>query len=269
MVGRPRPGGSQLRRAACRSVSAGIRAAFVPRCAPWRAATGGQGWSAPPPPSACGLGFGPELAGEEVADWFLYRWPDRWPDVRASDALEVCATEYACHGLELDVVGLIWGSDFLPHPHGGWCARSFAGTRWHRVGREFAFYRNTYRVQLTRAWYETVILVPRGDANDPTRTPPPRSIRSRGACLRPGRPRSIATSPLRPSQRCRCASGATSRPATSERDSGSRCARLRARSNDPRSGRRAQHRPVPLAAGRADRDRCGGCGRVVRSSGSG
>jgi len=32
-----------------------------------------------------------------VARWFL----DRWPDVRASDALEVVATEFSAQGLEL------------------------------------------------------------------------------------------------------------------------------------------------------------------------
>jgi hypothetical protein len=50
-------------------------------------------------------GLGHVLHGpEEAVRWFL----DRWPDVRASDALEVCATEYACQGLELDLVGLAW-----------------------------------------------------------------------------------------------------------------------------------------------------------------
>lgn len=112
-------------------------------------------------------GLGPEVSGEEVAEWFL----NRWPDVRGSDALEVCATEYACQGLELDVVGLAWGNDFLPDGRGGWRARHFAGTRWHRAEKDYAFIRNTYRVLLTRARYETVIYVPRGDAADATRPP--------------------------------------------------------------------------------------------------
>ncbi|MDI3305647.1 MAG: DUF2075 domain-containing protein [Acetobacteraceae bacterium] len=111
-------------------------------------------------------GLGPEVQGEEVADWFL----NRWPDVRASDALEVCATEYQCQGLELDVVGLAWGGDFLPSPQ-SWRARRFVGTAWQREEKEFAFVRNTYRVLLTRARYETVIYVPRGDAEDRTRLP--------------------------------------------------------------------------------------------------
>jgi hypothetical protein len=111
-------------------------------------------------------GFGAEVQGDDIAHWFLRRWPD----VRGSDALEVCATEYACQGLELDVVGLVWGGDFIRGER-GWQARRFAGTAWQREVAEFDFVRNTYRVLLTRARYETVILVPRGDAADNTRAP--------------------------------------------------------------------------------------------------
>jgi hypothetical protein len=111
-------------------------------------------------------GFGPEVQGEEIAHWFLRRWPD----VRGSDALEVCATEYACQGLELDVVGLAWGGDFI-RGRTGWQARRFAGTAWQRDDREAQFVANTYRVLLTRARYETVICIPRGDAADATRRP--------------------------------------------------------------------------------------------------
>jgi hypothetical protein len=105
---------------------------------------------------------------DNVADWFLRRWPD----VRSSDALETVATEYDCQGLELDLVGLAWGGDLL---RGGsdWWMRRFAGDRWLRVqnAAERDFIRNTYRVLLTRARYETVIYVPRGDAADATRSP--------------------------------------------------------------------------------------------------
>lgn len=102
----------------------------------------------------------------EVADWFL----NRWPDIRASEALETYATEYDCQGLELDLVGLAWGGDFLA-PDGqtpGWRARRFAGDRWMTVrgAEEQRFIRNTYRVLLTRARYETVIWVPRGSRRD-------------------------------------------------------------------------------------------------------
>jgi len=92
-----------------------------------------------------------------VPDWFLRRWPD----VRASGALEAAATEYACQGLELDVVGLAWGGDFR-RAEGRWQARSFAGGRWQRATTDADFIRNTYRVLLTRARYETVAWVPRG-----------------------------------------------------------------------------------------------------------
>jgi hypothetical protein len=106
-----------------------------------------------------GDGLAAEVAPDEVADWFL----NRWPDVRASDALEAAATEYACQGLELDVAGLCWGGDFLRGGR-GWQARRFAGTAWQRDAKEADFVRNTYRVLLTRARYETVIWVPRGSA---------------------------------------------------------------------------------------------------------
>ena len=53
----------------------------------------------------------------------------------------------------------------------GRVARRFAGTAWQREVSEFGFVRNTYRVLLTRARYETVIYVPRGDAEDQTRNP--------------------------------------------------------------------------------------------------
>jgi hypothetical protein len=104
-------------------------------------------------------GLGVQL--DDVADWFLRRWPD----IRASDALETIATEYDCQGLELDVAGLAWGGDFV-RGEAGWQARRFVGLGWQRDLKEFAFVRNTYRVLLTRARYETVVWVPRGSAPD-------------------------------------------------------------------------------------------------------
>ncbi|WP_257450220.1 DUF2075 domain-containing protein [Archangium lipolyticum] len=99
------------------------------------------------------------VQAEDVADWFLRRWPD----VRASDALESFATEYDCQGLELDLVGLAWGGDLVWH-EGGWLPRRFVGDRWQivRSAEERRHIINTYRVLLTRARYETVIWVPRG-----------------------------------------------------------------------------------------------------------
>ncbi|MCQ4162888.1 DUF2075 domain-containing protein [Roseomonas sp. GC11] len=115
-----------------------------------------------------GLGVQLQGAEDEVVNWFLCRWPD----IRASDALEVCATEYACQGLELDLVGLAWGGDFI-RADGRWQARRFAGTRWNKVGGEEArrHIRNTYRVLMTRARYQTFLFVPQGDPEDGTRPP--------------------------------------------------------------------------------------------------
>jgi hypothetical protein len=101
----------------------------------------------------------------DVAEWFL----NRWPDIRGSEALETFATEYDCQGLELDGVGLAWGGDFIRRD-GAWLPRRFAGDRWLVVqsAEEQRFIRNTYRVLLTRARYETVIWVPPGSpAGDP------------------------------------------------------------------------------------------------------
>ncbi|WP_426958853.1 DNA/RNA helicase domain-containing protein [Muricoccus radiodurans] len=115
-------------------------------------------------------GLGVQAA--DVPHWFL----DRWPDIRASDALETYATEYDCQGLELDQVGLAWGGDLLRGP-GGWRMRSLSGARWNIVRGEAdrAFILNTYRVLLTRARYETVVWIPCGSRteegrwHDPTR----------------------------------------------------------------------------------------------------
>jgi hypothetical protein len=105
-------------------------------------------------------GFDTQLVGpDEPVTWFL----ERWPDIRASDALEVCATEFSCQGLELDVVGLAWGGDLIRQEN-VWNFRSFVGHKWHNIGKDedVEFVRNTYRVLLTRARYETVIWVPLG-----------------------------------------------------------------------------------------------------------
>jgi len=112
----------------------------------------------------------PHLDAAMVANWFLRRWPD----VRASDALEVPATQFACQGLELDHVGLCWGNDLIRRDrHILWIARAFAGTRWLEPRGEaaIAYQINTYRVLLTRARYETIVWVPQGDPEDPTRAP--------------------------------------------------------------------------------------------------
>ncbi len=108
------------------------------------------------------------LAPDAVANWFLRRWPD----VRASDALELPATQFACQGLELDYTGLAWGNDLIRCDQ-SWLPRRFVGTGWQALRAEdrIAYVVNTYRVLLTRARYETIIWVPEGDSNDATRDP--------------------------------------------------------------------------------------------------
>jgi hypothetical protein len=112
----------------------------------------------------------PHMEADTVANWFLLHWPD----VRASDALEVPATQFACQGLELDFVGLCWGNDLIRRSaKTEWVARSFVGPRWQEPRGEaaIAYQINTYRVLLTRARYATVIWVPEGDSADKTRDP--------------------------------------------------------------------------------------------------
>ena len=110
----------------------------------------------------------PHLDADAVAHWFL----DRWPDVRASDALELPATQFACQGLELDYVGLAWGGDLIRRD-GRWVPRRFVGTAWQTSRDESrrAYAINTYRVLLTRARYETLIFIPPGEPVDMTRAP--------------------------------------------------------------------------------------------------
>jgi hypothetical protein len=109
----------------------------------------------------------PHLDNDAIANWFL----NRWPDVRASDALEIPATQFACQGLELDLVGLCWGGDLIWT--NGWKIRRFIGTKWQNpLGQDARDFRlNTYRVLLTRARYDTIIWIPKGEPNDATREP--------------------------------------------------------------------------------------------------
>lgn len=107
-----------------------------------------------------GEGFDAQLLGnDEAVSWFL----ERWPDTRGSDALETAATEYSCQGLELDAVGLTWGGDLI-RSGGQWHHRRFVGTTWQSIQKDNdrRYLRNTYRVLLTRARYQTVIWVPPG-----------------------------------------------------------------------------------------------------------
>jgi len=100
--------------------------------------------------------------------WFLHGKDD----VRSSYYMEDVATEFQVQGLELDWAGVVWDGDFRKSSH-GWEHYSFVGTRWQRIraADRQAFQKNAYRVLLTRARQGMVIVVPEGDAADPTRDP--------------------------------------------------------------------------------------------------
>jgi hypothetical protein len=98
--------------------------------------------------------------------WFL----DGKEDVRSSYYLESVATEFHIQGLELDWVCVTWDADFR-YSNNGWKHRSFRGSRWTQIRKETRkmYLKNAYRVLLTRARQGMIIVVPLGDAEDPTR----------------------------------------------------------------------------------------------------
>lgn len=100
--------------------------------------------------------------------WFL-KGKD---DVRASYALEDAATEFHVQGLELDWTCVVWDAD-LRLGSDGWQHHSFKGSRWTRIQSDAdqRYLLNAYRVLLTRARQGMVMVVPNGDAQDPTRAP--------------------------------------------------------------------------------------------------
>lgn len=91
-------------------------------------------------------------------------------DVRSSYYLEDVATEFHVQGLELDYACITWDAD-LRHNGEGWDHWSFVGDRWNRVRKpeRQVYLKNACRVLLTRARQGMVIVVPEGDATDPTR----------------------------------------------------------------------------------------------------
>lgn len=100
--------------------------------------------------------------------WFLHPRED----VRSSYYLEDAATEFHVQGLELDWGCVVWDADFRYSPV-GWEHWSFRGESWQRIHKSArqTYLKNAYRVLLTRARQGMVIVVPRGDENDPTRQP--------------------------------------------------------------------------------------------------
>jgi hypothetical protein len=112
---------------------------------------------------------------QKYPDWFLRPFGD----IRSSNQLEVAATEFECQGLELDWTLVCWGGDLALNPETmTLIPRSLftykrRGPQW-RVetdGDEKQFIENKYRVVLTRARFGSVIFVPSGETNDPTRNP--------------------------------------------------------------------------------------------------
>jgi hypothetical protein len=100
--------------------------------------------------------------------WFL----DDKEDIRSSYYLEDVATEFQVQGLELDWTCVTWDGDFRYSP-AGWQSFSFVGSKWQNINKEERklYLKNAYRVLLTRARQGMVIVVPKGDKEDPTRDP--------------------------------------------------------------------------------------------------
>jgi len=101
-------------------------------------------------------------------NWFL----NGKEDVRSSYYLEDVATEFHIQGLELDWACVTWDADFR-YSEDGWGHWSFRGYKWQRIKKEERqkYLKNAYRVLLTRARQGMVIVVPRGNEEDPTRDP--------------------------------------------------------------------------------------------------
>lgn len=100
--------------------------------------------------------------------WFL----NGKDDVRSAYYLEDVATEFHIQGLEVDWACVVWDADFR-FTRGGWQHWSFRGNGWQRIlaPERRRYLKNAYRVLLTRARQGMVVVVPRGDNEDPTRDP--------------------------------------------------------------------------------------------------
>ena len=77
---------------------------------------------------------------------------------------------YDIQGLELDWSCVVWDGDFRYSPE-GWKTYSFVGSKWQNINKDERklYLKNAYRVLLTRARQGMIIVVPNGDAEDPTR----------------------------------------------------------------------------------------------------
>lgn len=103
---------------------------------------------------------------DAIGHWFL----KPHDDFRSAGALETPMSEFGCQGLELDYVGLCWGGDLIWRED-EWTPRQMRAPRWQvlRDEEKRRFRLNAYRVLLTRARAGTVIYVPLGHHEDPTR----------------------------------------------------------------------------------------------------
>lgn len=103
-----------------------------------------------------------------IGHWFL----KPWHDFRSSGALETPMSEFGCQGLELDYTGLCWGGDLI-WTTAGWTPRTMRAPNWQGVhsAEKHRFRLNGYRVLLTRGRAGSLIFVPAGDDDDPTRSP--------------------------------------------------------------------------------------------------
>jgi hypothetical protein len=65
-----------------------------------------------------------------------------------------------------------WDGDFRFNGS-GWSCHDFRGSRWCNIANleNRTYLRNAYRVLLTRARQGMVVFVPRGNTDDPTRSP--------------------------------------------------------------------------------------------------
>lgn len=100
--------------------------------------------------------------------WFL---SDR-EDIRSSYYMEDVVTEFDIQGLELDYTCVVWDGDFR-YKSNEWGTYSFIGNKWQNIKKEERkmYLKNAYRVLLTRARQGMVIVVPKGNHDDPTRKP--------------------------------------------------------------------------------------------------
>jgi hypothetical protein len=98
--------------------------------------------------------------------WFL----DGSEDTRSSFYLEEVATEFQVQGLELDWACVVWDGDLRVNGS-NWGHHQFRGSRWNRINKveRRRYLENAYRVLLTRARQGMVLVVPKGDDEDPTR----------------------------------------------------------------------------------------------------